>query len=192
MVTDNPCTIPLCVRPVKCRGLCGAHYKTARLKGHEMPPGTRQQPIEQRLLAGAERDYLTGCLRWTGDHWAGRGYGRLHVSGKGRSVHRLAHEIWIGPIPEGHAVDHVHANGCRHKDCIEPAHLEAVTQAENNRRYRQTISPCPQGHSYDAYNTYVYHFTANDGTESFQRGCRICRNAAGRRRNERDKAGKAA
>ena len=35
---------------------------------------------------------------------------------------------------EGLTIDHVHANGCRNVDCVNPAHLEAVTQAENNRR----------------------------------------------------------
>jgi len=47
-----------------------------------------------------------------------------------RLAHRLAYETWVGPIPDGHVVDHL----CFNKGCIEPTHLEAVTQRENVQR----------------------------------------------------------
>lgn len=39
--------------------------------------------------------------------------------------------MFVGPIPEGLHLDHL----CRVRRCVNPAHLEPVTQAENN--YRQ-------------------------------------------------------
>jgi len=49
-------------------------------------------------------------------------------------AHRLAYERARGPIPEGKQVDHL----CRQRDCVNPEHLELVTQVENIRRGRGT------------------------------------------------------
>lgn len=40
------------------------------------------------------------------------------------------YEQKVGPIPEGLVIDHL----CRRPRCINPAHLEAVTNEENVRR----------------------------------------------------------
>jgi hypothetical protein len=45
-------------------------------------------------------------------------------------AHRLFYEERYGPIPEGHQLDHL----CRQPACVNPAHLEPVTQTENIRR----------------------------------------------------------
>ena len=39
---------------------------------------------------------------------------------------------WPGPIPEGLELDHL----CKNGKCVNPAHLEPVTHAENIRRSR--------------------------------------------------------
>jgi len=59
-------------------------------------------------------------------------------------VHRFAHEMLIGPIPEGYEVDHVVERGCTSELCVNPAHLEAVTPEENKARRR------PRGARLDA------------------------------------------
>lgn len=128
--------------------------------------------IEERLLARAERDYLTGCLRWTGAKR--NGYGAIGVGGRVRSVHCVAHELWVSPIPDGFHVDHVYANGCRHRDCIEPAHLEAVTSGENTRRAAVLITHCPQGHLYDEANTRVNIRCCGRYAGNETRSCRAC------------------
>src|SRR5690242_3990108 len=69
------------------------------------------------------------CWLWTAsvDH---DGYGRFVVDGKTCKAHRIAYTLSIGPIPDGLTIDHL----CRNKRCVNPAHLEAVSQKENNHR----------------------------------------------------------
>lgn len=66
--------------------------------------------------------------------WAGalnpEGYGRAVYRGKSMGAHRAAYLSAVGPIPEGLTIDHL----CRNRACINPAHLEPVTQSENTRR----------------------------------------------------------
>lgn len=88
--------------------------------------------VEARLLANSVRT-PDGCLEWMRARNS-KGYGCISVAGRVELVHRVAHELWVGPIPERHEVDHVYAAGCRSLLCIEPGHLEAVTCRENNLR----------------------------------------------------------
>ena len=58
------------------------------------------------------------------------GYGIFRINGKNILSHRLSYELYIGKIPEGLQIDHL----CRVRDCVNPDHLDPVTQAENIRR----------------------------------------------------------
>src|SRR5688500_16398222 len=106
--------------------------------------------LSARLLAGSVV-VENGCRRWIQGHIP-KGYGQITVDKKSRFVHRVDYELWVGPIPEGLEIDHVRANGCRYRDCIEPSHLEAVTHHENILRKPQPTH-CPQGHEYTPENT---------------------------------------
>lgn len=55
------------------------------------------------------------------------GYSYLTVRGTSWRAHRLAHILWIGPIPEGYVVDH----RCWSRHCVNPKHLRLLTAAEN-------------------------------------------------------------
>lgn len=133
-----------------------------------MPP---KKPIEERLLEGSEVTG-NGCRRWTGSHMQ-KGYGKIGIGNKSFRVHRVAYEVWVGPIPEGLEIDHVRANGCLYRDCIEPAHLEAVTRHENLLRIPQPTH-CPQGHEYTPENTLLSSWK---GRPFAQKKCRTCHNA---------------
>lgn len=58
------------------------------------------------------------------------GYGVFYFKHVGYKAHRISYELVKGPIPKGLVIDHL----CRIRSCINPDHLEAVTQAENVRR----------------------------------------------------------
>lgn len=71
-----------------------------------------------------------GCWDWLGSDRSG--YGRLWQPGvrKHLRAHRFAYQLLVGPIPDGMVLDHL----CRNKGCVNPDHLEPVTQSENIRR----------------------------------------------------------
>lgn len=59
------------------------------------------------------------------------GYARIVIRGKRYRVHRLAYELSVGPIPEGHELHHV----CEVKHCCNPAHLEVMTKEAHSRMH---------------------------------------------------------
>jgi hypothetical protein len=71
----------------------------------------------------------TGCWLWTRSWCTKDGYGKICGFGDGSSqlAHRWSYEHFKGPIPEGLVIDHL----CRTPACVNPDHLEAVTQQVN-------------------------------------------------------------
>lgn len=87
------------------------------------------------------------------------GYGRFVVAGRYYLAHRWAYEAMVTEIPAGLELDHL----CVNPRCVNPWHLEPVTPLVNTRRSRagqatgarhRAKTHCPQGHPYDAVNTY--------------------------------------
>jgi hypothetical protein len=74
---------------------------------------------------------VDGCWLWVGSLRGG--YGRVRFNGKLVEAHRLSYEHHVGKIPDGLVIDHL----CRNRSCINPEHLEVVTEAENIRRGNQ-------------------------------------------------------
>jgi hypothetical protein len=97
-------------------------------------------------------DLKTGCWLWQG--FLRKGYGRFHAYPKAVSAHVLAYKVLIGPIPKGLQLDHI----CNTKNCVNPWHLEPVTQLVNIRRrtpYNRTKTHCPKGHPYEGDNLFI-------------------------------------
>lgn len=78
----------------------------------------------------------------------GHGYGLASIHSRNQSAHRLVYEALVGKIPAGKQLDHL----CRNTMCVNPAHLEPVSQRENILRgvspaaKRARWDKCPQGH----------------------------------------------
>lgn len=170
------CSVPGCERARKTRGFCHAHYMRLWYSGKvraERPIESRVSglPLADRFWSKVRKGSPTECWEWQAAVQAiGRkGYGVIRVAKRNILAHRLAYELTIGPIPEGLQLDHL----CRNPRCVNPAHLEPVTNWENGRR---GISPpaqharathCLLGHPFDEANTYW--------TPRHTRGCRTCR-----------------
>jgi hypothetical protein len=170
-MAKGTCTSGDCEREVWAKGLCGKHYgrmwRTGSLELTERPDEQvsfwakvdRDGPLSERAELG-------NCWVWTG-YVMPSGYGFWQANGNKTSAHRYAYELANGTIQTGLHIDHL----CRNRACVRGEHLEAVTQAENNRRAGPTRvankTHCPGGHAYAGENLYI----APNG----QRVCRTCR-----------------
>jgi hypothetical protein len=173
----DACVIIGCDLPPAARGMCQAHYVRARAGSTNVAPVARMsRTLWERIGPRIEIDD-SGCWIWTGSKNS-LGYGEISYRGSKWRAHRAAYTALVGPIPDGLVLDHL----CRTPSCVNPAHLEPVTQAENIRRaVRQPAklrTHCPQGHPYDEVNTYVY--VNKKGIT--QRHCRTCQRARNRKR----------
>lgn len=163
------------VEGVVRRGMCSMHYSRWR-RGRPLDAPAQFRvlgDVATRLLAHSEDQpgpLATPCRVWTGA-LDSHGYGWFSPThGKPRKAHRVAWEVFKGPLPaDGTVPDHL----CRVRRCINSEHLEWVTHQENIHRgvgpaaTNRLKTHCPHGHPYDEVNTYV----RPDGRG---RECRAC------------------
>lgn len=109
-----------------------AHYRRWQTKGDIDPdrPLRAFKDLPAAFWAKVEKGTPDECWHWLGS--TREGYGLIKFAGQVRNAHRVAYELQVGPIPDGLHIDHL----CRNRLCVNAAHLEPVTQAENNRRAR--------------------------------------------------------
>jgi hypothetical protein len=154
-MAKSTCNVDDCDRPAETRGMCGMHYKRARRGAPLQAPPLNEAP-EIRFWRKVDRRGSSECWPWLADKH-GPGYGKFKVGGRRVLAHRFAYELVVGPIPEGFEIDHVRARGCIQTDCVNPAHLEAVTPRVNNHRSTSPAAvnaaktQCPRGHAYDRF-----------------------------------------
>ncbi len=115
------------------------------------------------------------CWLWTAWH-NGLGYGLIKINGKAVLAHRYSYELQKGAIGIGKVIDHL----CRQPACVNPEHLEAVTQKVNTERAigavwqrRRAQTHCIHGHELSGTNLYI----RRDG----KRACKECKNKATRK-----------
>lgn len=79
---------------------------------------------KEKLFSKIEK--TDSCWIWKGSD-GGNGYGEFHMNGKSVRAHRAVYELLVGKIPKGLVIDHL----CRNRICVNPKHLEPVTQKVN-------------------------------------------------------------
>lgn len=169
------CSIDGCLNDSSDRGWCRKHY--TRWKRHGDPNYTvNAMSLEERLRRNVEKDGPNGCWLWRGAK-NNHGYGQTIRDGVRIYAHRASYEFHIGSIPEGLTLDHL----CRTPACVNPAHLEPVSQEENIRRGSSPPAEnarrdrCSAGHEFTPENTHMW------GPDRRWRACRAC---ARRRKRE--------
>lgn len=132
-------------------------------------PRWPERTLRQRFEDTLTPEPNSGCWLWLGSGDGQWGYGRFNVTtAKTKQAHRVAYEMYVGPIPAGLTLDHK----CRVVCCVNPQHLEPVTSLENVRRgtsfavLNAAKTHCDNGHEFTLENTY----TRPDGFRS----CRAC------------------
>lgn len=96
-------------------------------------PGHQNRKSPQRYIVADD-----GCWVWQGavvtnvrgTHPYGKVVKRIDSKDVTYLAHRIAYEQAVGPIPKGLVIDHL----CRNTLCVNPDHLEAVTQRVNVAR----------------------------------------------------------
>lgn len=111
-------------------------------------------------------DKTSECWNWTSSKR--KGYGAFGLRNrKTIRAHRWAYENQVKKIPAGLTVDHL----CRNRSCVNPAHMELVTNKENILRgigptaRNKLKTHCINGHS-----------LADAKISKKGRNCRTCAN----------------
>jgi hypothetical protein len=106
------------------------HYQRLTKIGRlEQPIATA--PDEIRFWTKVDRSGgPDACWLWLGGVSSNTGYGNFWWLGRTQSAHRVAYIFEHGAIPLSLVIDHL----CRTRRCVNPAHMELVSQAENNGR----------------------------------------------------------
>ena len=136
-----------------------------------MPTGIYKRPsIKERLFKSFKINKKTGCWEWQLSINT-FGYGQIRVNNPRsmRKPHRIMYELMKGKIPKKLSLDHL----CRNRACINPDHLEVVTNKENILRgvgitaQNAKKTHCKRGHRLSGKNLFFYK-------KANQRMCRTC------------------
>ena len=185
---SKTCSVAGCERPVKATGLCNLHWQRQWRHGSADVVAFIKGDDESRFFSHVDKNgpvpennpQLGQCWLWTGSPTP-KGYSVFYYKGKTVYAYRWLYEKEIGEVPRHLVLDHL----CRNHACVNPLHLEPVTNKENILRgislaalnSRKTY--CKRGHLLEGDNVYP--------DEKGHRNCKICARQRAKEWRERNK-----
>ncbi len=186
------CAVSGCDEVNDSHGMCGLHAQRWRKHGdpHHAPPLPLERWMAKVDIDGpipAHNPALGPCWTWRGTISRRTGYGQFSEDGRTVSAYKWGYLRLVGRVRGGIELDHLCHDyttctggvACTHRRCVNPYHLEAVTQTVNRLRSNNIMeanarkTECKHGHPFDEENTYI--------TPEGRRHCRTCGRAAVRR-----------
>lgn len=162
MQSTQKCSVHLCGREPKGRGMCLMHYKRAMTAAKKLPDVFYGAFSESMRVASppALRPDLGPCWEWAGTVNA-NGYGVVSKPMFGtRLAHRVSKMLKIGRTLDGDLMHH-----CDNPPCIRPSHLSEATHQANiaDRTIKgRSFAPragqahCKNGHELNEQTTTKY------------------------------------
>lgn len=142
---DRTCGNVLCVNPehIVLRRQTLPFVKKGTFKSGALSREDIDQHIIDGFLKRLGEIESTGCWLWTG-YTDKEGYGHYGYRHGVRSfAHRLSYALFVGTIAANCVVDHT----CNNRRCVNPQHLEVVTNEENVKRAKERRQGiCKRGH----------------------------------------------
>jgi hypothetical protein len=125
---------------------------------------TTEENIYQRFYSKVKVSE-TECWEWVGAHES-HGYGTFYVGNKKKVLaYRWIFLRTVGTPPKNYVLDHL----CKNKGCVNPNHLEPVTNKENGLR-----SDCPNIAVYKTGICKKGHLLEGENLRINKKGKRIC------------------
>jgi len=128
-----------------------------------MSPTERLAALKTKI----RHDPETGCWIWLGSKNR-YGYGGAKWNGTSIMAHRVFYYLLVGDIAPDLEIDHL----CRVRNCVNPAHLEAVSHGENLKRKFEALG-CSNGHPFTTESRQIIRPTKGNP----YRRCKICERA---------------
>ena len=135
---EMKCSVQGCQKDRRAKSYCHTHY-VRQWKYGRITLSNAPENVLDRFYSRIDRD-SSGCWLWLGPKNT-KGYGHFLLDGKMVMAHRYSYESLVGVIPTGLQIDHL----CFNKSCVNPKHLEPVTNRENCSRAKARFRNLPTG-----------------------------------------------
>lgn len=175
------CTIPGCEGKHLARDFCRKHYERWYRHGDPLIERSLGKAPEERFWEKVDkngplikaRPDLGPCWVWDASA-RDNGYGQFNLYGRMLGAHRVAYLFAKGGVPDDLQLDHLchthdptclGGNECPHRRCVNPDHLEPVTQRVNLLRGQGFVAKnaakthCKHGHPFSDANTRIRNGT---------------------------------